>query len=214
VLLVFALLLMLPVAASFFFLFAPVGQQAAELVSGGPFVYLEPDISTPVDLPPPAAPRDGVERLQPVSLDRLPASPAAGIQPARPPEGLVLLLDDLPIGDDAHAVLHETMLDGLHRRRYATLGAEDPRDDATLAVTGFTSDEEVALLAGARAAVGLSDPSDEEAVARLAAWLGAQDQRLDAVVWVGRADPGSPVRRRVVARVAAVAEGVARALDA
>jgi hypothetical protein len=202
------------VAASFFFLFAPMGRQVGEMVSGEPFTYGDTEVSLAADPPPPAPPQDGIERLQPVSLDRLPAPSAAGLQPARPPAGLVLLLDDLPVGDAAHADLYATMLDGLRRRRYATLGAEDPRDDATLAVTGFTPDEQLALLAGVRAAVGLSDPSDEEAVARLAAWLGAQDQRLDAVVWVGRADPGSPVRRRVVARKADVADGVARALDA
>ncbi len=214
VLLVFALLLMLPVAASFFFLFVPLGRQAAELVTGETFTHGEPEISTLGDAPPLVPRHDGIERLQPVSLDRLPASAGPALQPAKPPAGLVLLLDDLPPGDEAHAALHARMLQDLHRRRFATLGADDPQDDATLAVTGFTPEDEIALLAGARAAVGLSDPSDEEAVGRLAEWLRGEDQRLDAVVWVGRADAGQPVvRRRVVARKADLATLVARALE-
>jgi len=65
----------------------------------------------------------------------------------------------------------------------------------------------------ARASVGLSDPSDDEAARHLATWLGTQDQRLDAIVWIGRADPQQPVRTGVVARRADVAQRVASAID-
>lgn len=206
VLLVFALALMLPVAIAFFTLFVPAGLRRD---APDPSVALQPEISTPGD--PAAAPDgDGLQRLQPVSLDRL---PAAGLQPQRPPAGLVLLLDDLPAGTPASDGPYAQALAGLRHARWATLGARDPQDDASLAVSGFSADEELALLAGARAAVGLADPSDEAAVAELAAWLGGQDARLDAVVWLGRADPAAPVRCRVVARRAEAGERLARALE-
>jgi hypothetical protein len=164
-----------------------------------------------VDVVPPAP--GGVQDYEPVSLDHLvPPSPA--IQPRTPPLGVVLLLDDLPDTGDAMLASWRTGLaDGLQVARFALLGAGAPQDDERLALTGFTTSQEIDLLGGARAAVGLSDPSDDEAARQLATWLGAQDQRLDAIVWIGRADPQQPVHKRVVARKAEMAERVARAID-
>ncbi|HEX5008913.1 MAG TPA: hypothetical protein VFY71_00830 [Planctomycetota bacterium] len=155
----------------------------------------------------------GVQTYEPVSLDHL-APPAPAIQPRTPPLGVVLLLDDLPDTGDAMLGSWRTGLaDGLQLARFALLGAGATQDDERLALTGFTAAQEIDLLAGARAAVGLSDPSDGEAARHLATWLGAQDQRLDAIVWIGRADPQQPVHKRVVARKAEMAERVTRAIE-
>jgi serine/threonine protein kinase len=157
------------------------------------------DVTT---VPPPAPADDGIERLEPVSLDHLPAAAASpAVHPAAPSAGLVLLLDDLPAAADAALGEWATKLqERLEKAHFAVIGGRDPAADAPLAVTGLDDEHQVALLAGARSAVGLSDPSDEDAALRLAQWLGDQDARLDAIVWIGRADPGQPVRTRVVAR--------------
>jgi hypothetical protein len=154
-----------------------------------------------------------VQTYDPVSLDQL-VAPAPAIQPRTPPLGVVLLLDDLPdTGDPELASWRTAKTDSLQAARFALLGNGAPQDDERLALTGFTTAQEIDLLGGARAAVGLSDPSDDEAARLLAMWLGNQDQRLDAIVWIGRADPQQPVHTRVVARMADVADSVKRAID-
>ncbi len=211
VMVAFAVLLLLPVMFSWFVLFAP--REARE----GVFGDREPTAHSTLEIDSGSAPAprpNGVQSLQPVSLDRMPASPGPVPRAAPPPSGVVLLLDDLTAtGDEAQQTWREGVQRNLAQERYALLGAGDPQNAARQAVTGFSADEELTLQAGARAAVGLSDPSDDEAVRRLLDWLDTQDEQLDAVVWLGRSDPGQPVRTRVVARKAELAERVARAIE-
>jgi len=216
VMLAFAVMLLLPVAFAWFFVFSAPGAGPGARVGSAarPFVYEMPDAAAVESAPPPRPVREGVESLQPVSLDHRPPGSSPVLHTAPPPAGLVLLLDDLSAAADETLLAWRAGLqDDLRAAHFALLGCGDPQDDATLAVTGFTADMEIALLAGARATVGLSDPSDDEAVGRLLEWLEAQDERLDAVVWLGRSDPGQPVRTRVVARKAELASSVARAME-
>jgi serine/threonine protein kinase len=112
--------------------------------------------------------------------------------------------------DAAQAVAQHAAPDAAQAAASAVPGGA--RADGALAMTGIDPTAEVELLAGARAAVGLSDPSDPEAVARLSAFLKAQGDQLDAILWIGRAGEDAPVQTRVFARSDAAADELRRLL--
>jgi hypothetical protein len=134
--------------------------------------------------------------LPPVSLDRLPVTPPDGGAVAT--IGTVLVLDDLDAkqGEPLAAGM-AVLCSRLRAAHWAVIG--DLSDSA------LTSERDIELLAGARAAIGLSDPGDDEAVARLSDFLRDQDDSLDAILWVGQGDANEPVRSRAITRDEAVA---------
>jgi serine/threonine protein kinase len=134
--------------------------------------------------------------LPPVSLDRLPA-PAANPGTVTT-IGTVLVLDDLDADQgEPLAAGMAVLCSRLRAAHYAVIG--DLSDSA------LVGEEDIELLAGARAAIGLSDPGDDNAVARLSDFLRDQDDSLDAILWVGQVGAGEPVRSRAVTRDEAVA---------
>jgi hypothetical protein len=148
----------------------------------------------PQDTPrPQPAPRAVMEVLPPVSLDRLPAT-TAHTNPL-PTVGTVLVLDDLD-ANDGNTLGHDICA-RLRSAQYAVIG--DRSEDID------TSESDIELLAGARAAVGLSDPGDDEAVARLTTFLREQNDSLDAILWIGHAGENQPPRSRAITRDEAVA---------
>jgi len=134
--------------------------------------------------------------LPPVSLDRLPA-PSAAIG-AVTTIGTVLVLDDLDAeqGEPLAAGM-AVLCSRLRAAHYSVIG--------DLSDTALTSETDIDLLAGARAAIGLSDPGDDAAVSRLSDFLRDQDDSLDAILWVGRGGKNQTVRVRPVTRAEAVA---------
>jgi serine/threonine protein kinase len=170
---------------------------------GPPFFHDEVSASRPSERDAGKASLAGgpTERLQvlpAVSLDDQ-ALRAPAEEPLPEPTGSVLLLDDLPAsaGAELHARI-ESLCHDLRRARYAVV-REESGPDATP-----VNEEDIAMLAGARAAARLGDPSDDEAVTRLTAFLAEQDGRLDAVLWIGGGRDGSPVDCRAIARNEAV----------
>jgi len=176
-----------------------------------------------------------IEMLETVSLQTRDADAVAAAPTLLPPVGLVLVLDDLPANAPAERVAAVGELrTRLLAARYALLGCARPEatpatsesdaGDAGAPMPGSASDgmlfsgvdpsTEVELLAGARAAVGLSDPSDPEAVQRLSEYLKQQGTGLDAILWIGRADDEAPVQTRVFARDNEVASALGRLLGA
>ncbi|HTE06358.1 MAG TPA: hypothetical protein VK824_09195, partial [Planctomycetota bacterium] len=157
---------------------------------------------------------EGIEMLEPVSVETLQAR--AELQPPLPPPpaGLVLVLDDLPAGAKPERVAAvEALRDRLRAARYALLGGTDAGASGPPGTSAPTGTSEVELLAGARAAVGLADPSDMEAVGRLSTFLATQGDGLDAILWIGRADDDAPVQTRVIARDEDAARVLGRLLD-
>jgi hypothetical protein len=136
--------------------------------------------------------------LPAVSLDTRPeVEPVA--TSALPPIGSLLLLDDLPANADER--LHRRVADlcgNLRRARYDVL-RDEPGPDGAVA-----DERDIALLAGARVAAGLSDPTDEEAVTRLTTFLAQGGARLDAVLWIGGGRDGAPMVCRPIGRNATI----------
>jgi hypothetical protein len=153
--------------------------------------------------------------LEPVSLDRLPRDDGAVLSPPlpQPPLGTVLVLDDLPAtAEPARVQAVQESCARLRAARYALLGVAAPDGPAT--TTASDPAAEIELLAGARSAVGLSDPSDADAVERLSDYLAAQGESLDAIYWIGRADDGAPAHTRVITRSEAIARAISKVLAA
>ena len=88
--------------------------------------------------------------------------------------GRVLVLEDLPRpeGEDAVNDVQRSLLD----QGFEVLGLESPND-------GPLDDEELDVIAGARRAVELGDPTDTEAVRRLYYFLVGRTD-LDAIIWL------------------------------
>lgn len=110
-----------------------------------------------------------------------------------PDRGMVLVLDERSgaARDDAWAGL----LIALESRGYRVVGTPScPLDE----------ESEIGFHAGARAAVGLSDPSDEQAVLRLEDFVQDTPQ-LAALVWIASGRDGGLVYRVVQPREARVA---------
>jgi serine/threonine protein kinase len=125
-------------------------------------------------------------------------APGPGDEPLSPPLGSVLLIDDLPAGMDADVRARlETLCDDLRRARYEVV-----RD----AGGEGASEEDIALLAEARVAVGLGDPEDPDAVTRLKGFLARCDDRLDGLVWIGGGRDGDGVTCLAIGRDDAVRE--------
>jgi len=178
--------------------------------SNGSLVFL-PDATVPAPVVPSL---HGMQLLETISLDRLHfASPAAAPLPAEP-VGVVLLVNDLgaSAAEGPSAADVGALCTRLARARFALLGHSDAEaGQAARLVTGVDAETELALMAGARAVIGLSDPGDDEAVARLSEWLRGQTA-LDAVLWVGRKQPDQPAASRVVARTSRLADALRGAL--
>ncbi len=138
-------------------------------------------------------------------------APANSEAPTNVPTGTILVLDDLPAGA---AAAQRQAIDQLFARlraeSFALIGAAPTGAVPTGAA--LPADAEIELLAGARTVVGLSDPSDDEVVARLATFLREQQGTLDAILWIGRGDDGRPVHARAVARTDEIAARLARIL--
>jgi serine/threonine protein kinase len=143
-----------------------------------------------------------MEVLPPVSLDRMPAAYAASAS-GLPSLGTVLVLDDLNAENDNSLAQH--VCRRLRSARYEVIG--------DLSDTSQTSESDIELLAGARAAVGLSDPGDDAAVARLSTFLREQDESLDAILWIGQAGEGELPRSRAVTRDETVAQELTSLLN-
>ena len=174
----------------------------SELDPTSPFVYETAGGGTPAHEAGTASLAEGaggrLQVLPAVSLDSQ-AAAAPDSEPLLPTVGSVLLLDDLSAGaDTALRARVETLCRDLRRARYSVV-RDDPAPGG-----GAPSESEIALLAGARAAARLGDPSDAEAVTRLTAFLAGQDDALDAVLWIGGGRDGAPVDCRAIARSEAV----------
>lgn len=140
-----------------------------------------------------------MEVLPPVSLDRMPPPSSDSAATALPTVGTVLVLDDLDAKQgDPLAEGMALLCVRLRAARYMVIG---DRSETTL-----PGEVEIELLAGARNAVGLSDPGDDAAVSRLSAFLREQDDSLDAILWVGQGGKDQPVRIRAVTRDEAVGQ--------
>jgi hypothetical protein len=141
-----------------------------------------------------------------VSLDKLPRPTPADEPPPR--QGTVLVLNDLPAtvpADVAQAI--EDRCAALVAAGWQLVRESSPGD-------ADAADHEILLQASARAAVGLSDPSDEEAVQRLGTFLRAHSSELDAVLWIGGGAEDTPPRMRIVSRVEDVGTRLSVALEA
>ncbi len=156
-----------------------------------------------------------IDMLETVSLQRHDTDTEAAPMPLLPPAGLVLVLDDLPASAPPERIEAVSQLRArLRMARYALLGCARDGASAVEPELLASATAEVELLAGARAAVGLADPSDPEAVQRLSAFLREQGSDLDAILWIGRADDDSPIQTRVFARDDEVANALGRLLGA
>lgn len=107
---------------------------------------------------------------------------------ARGPAGSVLVLESESPSIEGRIV--GGLREELEHRGYEVLGCS---------AAGPGDEREIALVAGARAAVGLSDPKDVDAVRRLDQFLtGTED--LAAVIWLAPADESEGIFYRLLRR--------------